>query len=245
MAAEACGFRGVFITGTDTGVGKTLVGAALARFLQQRGVDVGVMKPAETGVTDPTGLGPDGALLQWAAASRDSLELISPYRLRQPLAPALAAKHDGVRIDLDHLVTSARQLASAHEFLIVEGAGGLMVPLAGGFLMADLVAALGLPVLVVARPALGMINHTLLTVFAARGMELPLAGVIINNMPAEPSAAEAEAPHAIGSLASADLLGVFPQVSGGPQQQVEQLAAHLAASPTLPWLCSALALELP
>lgn len=245
MPAENATFRGVFIIGTDTGVGKTLVGAALARFLKNRGMDVGVMKPAETGVGDPAGLGPDGALLKWAAGSRDSAELISPYRLRQPLAPALAAKHDGVRIDLEHLLKAAEQLAAAHDFLIIEGAGGLMVPLAGGYLMADLAAALGLPVLVVARPSLGTINHTLLTVFAVRGMELPLAGVIISNMPAEPDAAEAEAPHAIGSLASADLLGVFPQVQGDPQSQVEQLAEHLDASPTLSWLCSALALELP
>ena len=245
MAAETRAIRGVFITGTDTGVGKTLVGATLGRFFRQRGVDVGVMKPVETGVADPAGLGPDGALLRWASASSDPIELISPYRLSQPLAPAMAAKHDGVRIDLERLVRSARKLAAAHEFLIVEGAGGLMVPLAGGFLMADLAAALELPLLVVARPSLGTINHTLLTVFAARGMELPLAGVIINNMPAEPDAAEAEAPHAIGSLASADLLGVFPQVPGDAQQQVEQLVDHLAAAPTLPWLCSALALELP
>lgn len=245
MPAEQPTFRGVFITGTDTGVGKTLVGAALARFLKNRGLDVGVMKPAETGVDDPSGLGPDGALLQWAAGSRDCSDLISPYRLRQPLAPAMAAKHDGVRIDLEHLLKSASQLASNHDFLIVEGAGGLMVPLAGGYLMADLAAALGLPVLVVARPSLGTINHTLLTVFAARGMELPLAGVIINNMPAQPDAAEAEAPHAIGSLASADLLGVFPRVEGDPQSQVEQLAEHLAGSASLPWLCSALAIDLP
>lgn len=245
MVAKAGAMRGVFITGTDTGVGKTMVGAALARFLRQRGVDVGVMKPAETGVADPTRLGPDGSLLQWAADSGDPIELISPYRLRLPLAPSLAAKHDGVRIDLEHLVGSARQLASAHEFLIVEGAGGLMVPLAGGFLIADLAAELGLPLLVVAKPSLGTINHTLLTVFAARGMELPLAGVIINNMPEQADAAEAQVPHAIGSLASADLLGVFPRVFGDPQQQVQQLADHLAASPTLPWLCSALALELP
>ncbi len=245
MAAEQPALRGVFVTGTDTGVGKTLVAAALARFLTARGLKVGVMKPAETGVEDPSLLGDDGALLKWAAGSCEPADRITPYRLRRPLAPSLAARHDGVRIDLEHLRQVAADLAVTHDFLIVEGAGGLMVPLNGGFLMADFAAALGLPLLVVARPSLGTINHTLLTVFAARGMELPLAGVIINNMPEQPDGAEAEAPHALASLASADLLGVLPHVAGSPEEQVEQLARHLAESPTLPWMCTALGLDLP
>jgi dethiobiotin synthetase len=232
--------RGVFVTGTDTGVGKTLVAAALARHLQSSGLDVGVMKPVETGVTDPDRPGSDAALLQWAADCSDDPELIAAYRLRAPLAPALAAEEESVRIDLAHIVETARSLSKRHDYTIIEGAGGLMVPLAGGLLVADLVLHLGLPLLVVCRPGLGTINHTLLTVHAARTMGIPLAGFIINGMPQQPDAAEALAPHNLASLASADLLGVLPKVEGSEQEKVKALAEAIAGLPTLPWLHAAL-----
>ena len=232
--------RGVFVTGTDTGVGKTLVAAALARHLQSSGLDVGVMKPVETGVTDPDRPGSDAALLQWAADCSDDPELIAAYRLRAPLAPALAAEEESVRIDLAHIVETVRSMSDRHDFTIVEGAGGLMVPLAGGLLVADLVLQLGLPLLVVCRPGLGTINHTLLTVHAARTMGIPLAGFIINCMPQQPNAAEALAPHNLASLASADLLGVLPKVEGSEQEKVKALAEAIAGLPTLPWLHAAL-----
>jgi dethiobiotin synthetase len=232
--------RGVFVTGTDTGVGKTLVAAALARHLQSSGLDVGVMKPVETGVTDPDRPGSDAALLQWAADCSDDPELIAAYRLRAPLAPALAAEEESVRIDLAHIVETARSLSKRHDYTIIEGAGGLMVPLAGGLLVADLVLHLGLPLLVVCRPGLGTINHTLLTVHAARTMGIPLAGFIINGMPQQPDAAEALAPHNLASLASADLLGVLPKVEGSEQEKVKALAEAIAGLPTLPWLHTAL-----
>jgi dethiobiotin synthetase len=110
MPADAS--RGVFVTGTDTGVGKTLVSAALARHLRSRSLDVGVMKPVETGVTDPDRPGADAALLQWAAGSADDPALIAPYRLRAPLAPALAAEEECVRVDLAHIVETARSLCA-------------------------------------------------------------------------------------------------------------------------------------
>lgn len=238
MAADE--LRGVFVTGTDTGVGKTLVAAALARHLRNSNLDVGVMKPVETGVTDPTRPGPDAALLQWAANCSDALELIAPYRLRAPLAPALAAKEESVRVDMAHIVETARSLNERHDFTIIEGAGGLMVPLAGGLLVADLVLQLGLSLLVVCRPGLGTINHTLLTVHAARTMGIPLAGFIINGMPQQPDAAEALAPHTLASLASADLLGVLPRVEGDEREKIDVLAQAIAGLPTLPWLHTAL-----
>ncbi len=232
--------RGIFVTGTDTGVGKTLFAAALARFLRERGIDAGVMKPVESGVENPSELGPDGRLLKWASGTTDDDALICPYRLRAPLAPSEAARRESVHIDFGHLGQVAQQLASKHEFLIVEGAGGLMVPLAGGLLVADLARDIGLPLLTVCRPGLGTINHTLLTLFAARTMEIPLAGFMINNMPKEPNDAEKGAPHALASLASADLLGVLDHVSASPEEQVEALAAQLNALPSLPWLLAAL-----
>jgi len=234
MPAESS--RGVFVTGTDTGVGKTLVAAALACYLRREGVDVGVMKPAESGVTEPSALGPDAALLQWAATTEDAPELVSPYRLRPPLAPSLAAQEEGAHIDIERILFAKSALEQRHEFLIVEGAGGLFVPLAGGLLIADLVLQLGLPLLVVCRPGLGTINHTLLTVHAARTMGISLAGFVINGMPEHPDAAEASAPHTLASLASADLLGVLPRVAGDDREKVASLSAAIADLPTLPWL---------
>jgi dethiobiotin synthetase len=228
--------RGVFVTGTDTGVGKTQVAAALARYLQGRGIDVGVMKPVESGVADPRELGGDGRLLQWAAQSDDPRDFVSPYRLRQPLAPSLAARNEKVHIDFAHLQQTAAQLAGKHDFLIIEGAGGLMTPLSGGLLVADLARDLGFPLLVVSRPGLGTINHTLLTIFAARAMEIPLAGFIINGMPQKPGEAEETAPHTLASLASADLLGVLGHTTGDDHARIEGLSAEIGTLPTLPWL---------
>src|SRR5512133_3661081 len=126
MSAVDLPYKGIFVIGTDTGVGKTIVSAALAHFLTERGLNVGVMKPAESGVSDPSRLGDDGNLLQWAARSSDAPEEISPYRLRAPLAPAQAAKNEGCFIDFAGLVTTARTLGKRHDFVIIEGAGGLM-----------------------------------------------------------------------------------------------------------------------
>lgn len=232
--------QGLFITGTDTGVGKTLVTAALALFLRKRGLDVGVMKPVETGVDDPTRLGDDAELLRWAAASQDEPDLISPYRLRAPLAPVLAAEAEKIRIIFGDLVAAANTLASRHDYLLIEGAGGLMVPLSGSVLLIDLVKTLEFPLLTVCRPGLGTINHTLLTVHAARSMDIPVAGYMVNNMPLQPNAAEAAAPNALVEVVSADLLAVLPHVSGSQQEQAVSLADKLERVPTLHWLLAGL-----
>jgi dethiobiotin synthetase len=242
MSADVSKAAGVFVTGTDTGVGKTLVAAALARFLSEQGLRVGVMKPVETGVEDPSGPGQDATLLQWASGGSDDPQTIAPYRMRLPLAPSVAAEKEGVRIDPARIIDAARRLSASNDFLIVEGAGGLMAPLSGGLLMADLARQTGLPLLVVCRPGLGTVNHTLLTVFAARAMEIPLAGFLINGMPRDPDEAESSAPHTLASLASADLLGVLGRVQGDDRQKVEALTSEMAALPTLSWLLANLGL---
>ena len=228
--------RGLFITGTDTGVGKTLVGAALARLLTSTGVKVGVMKPAETGVEDVRLLGPDAQLLRWAADSELPAERICPYRLAAPIAPAVAASREQVRINYTDLLQTAQEIIAEHEFTIIEGAGGLLVPLAGGLLMADFAKALGLPVLVVCRPNLGTINHSLLTLFAARNLELPVAGYLINNMPENKGLAEETAPHTLASMTTDELLGVLNQVEGDDRQKVMALLTQLREMPTYPLL---------
>jgi dethiobiotin synthetase len=233
-------FKGVFVTGTDTDVGKTIVSAALALFLTERGLKVGVMKPAESGVSDPSRLGDDANLLQWAAGSSDAIEEICPYRLRAPLAPAQAAEKDECFIDFAGLVATAQTLGKRHDFLIIEGAGGLMTPLSGGLLMADLAKGIGLPLLVVTTARLGTLNQTLLTIFAAQQMGIPLAGYMINRMPAQPDEAAETAPHTLSSLASADILGVLPEVSGEEREKVLTLSTALKTLPSLPWLLAAL-----
>jgi dethiobiotin synthetase len=187
------------------------VAATLARLLRIRGLNVGVMKPVTSGCREENGyLVSDDALLLCQAAGIPCSEDVAPYLLREPIAPAEAAKQDGIRIDFARIRESYDKLATCHDFMIVEGAGGLMVPLAGGLLVADLVRELELPLLVVARSNLGTINHTVLTCFAAGQMELKVAGVVINNYPLVPDLAEKCAAHHIGSLCGAPVLGIWP-----------------------------------
>jgi dethiobiotin synthetase len=225
--------QGIFITGTDTGVGKTIVAATLAYLLRMSGARVGVMKPVTSGCREQDGrLVSDDALLLCRAAGTACNDDVAPYLLREPLAPAEAARHDGVRIDFGRIREAYQRLAAVNDVMIVEGAGGLMVPLAGGLLVADLVRELNLPLLVVARPDLGTINHTVLTCFSAQQMGLSVAGVIINNYPDVPGLAEQSAPHQIGSLCGAPVLGLWPHHEAQDQSEtVAYLASWLNDQP--------------
>jgi len=173
----------LFITGTDTGVGKTVVAGAIAAYLESRGKEVGVMKPVETGCRKVKGelVPADAKFLRRAANATDFLGAICPYRFAEPLAPAVAAKRARKKIDTRLLVKVYRAIARQHDTTIVEGAGGLMVPLYEKYLYLDLAADVGIPVVIVARPGLGTINHTLLTVQAARARGLEIHGIIINH----------------------------------------------------------------
>jgi len=171
---------GFFVTGTDTGVGKTVAACALVRGLRRDGLDVGAMKPIETGV-DPE-FGPlDAQALRAAAENVDALELVCPLRFALPAAPNVAAQYEGKEVDLDRVFAAFDQLRSQHDWLVVEGAGGLLVPTTDDATMADLARELDLPILVVARPALGTINHTRLTLEEAERRKLDLLGVVISH----------------------------------------------------------------
>ena len=174
--------RGFFITGTDTGVGKTMVTAALASWLRAEGRDVGVMKPVHTGCRYARGRWrlPDTARLVRAARVTDPVDLLTPYRFTPPLSPLAAARRAGRRISLPRLVAAHRALARRHRILLVEGSGGLLAPLTERHTMADLAKRLRWPILIVARAGLGTLNHTLLTVEAARRRGLRIAGIILN-----------------------------------------------------------------
>ena len=174
--------RGVFITGTDTGVGKTRVGTALAHLLSGRGLRVRVRKPVESGCLEGSGeLLPQDAVDLWQAAGQtEPLERVCHYRLRAPLSPERAAALEGMVLTIGDLYTACLTDVGDDDFLLVEGAGGFYAPIARGVLNADLAGGLGLPVLVVAADRLGTLNHTLLTIEAVRMRGLALAGVVLS-----------------------------------------------------------------
>ena len=171
--------RGVFVTGSDTGVGKTLVSCAILRALRARGVDAVGMKAVETGVGQA---GPLDALALAAAANGDEpLELICPQRFSLAAAPNVAARHEGRSVDLAAIGQAFTTLAKRHDFVLVEGAGGLLVPTTEDADMADLAHSLGLSIVVVARAALGTINHTLLTLAEAERRGLEVVGIVLSH----------------------------------------------------------------
>ena len=171
--------RGLFITGTDTGVGKTVVAGAIAAALRRRHRDVGVMKPIETGVGTQGPL--DAISLCEAAGATDSLDLVCPQRFALPAAPSVAAAHEGRTVDLELIRAAHAELARRHALLLIEGAGGILVPIRAGYSMADLAAEFDAPLVVVTRASLGTINHTLLTLEAIERRGLVLAGVVISH----------------------------------------------------------------
>ncbi len=184
--------RGAFVTGTGTEVGKTVVAAAIARTLAAAGERVAVFKPAVSGLDEQAAKGQetDFALLRRAAGSRQRDEDIAPYRFGPAVSPHLGAEMAGVEIDARALVAGARRAADGADALVSEGVGGLLVPLVRDYLVRDFARELGLPVVVAASPGLGTINHTLLTVEAARGVGLEVAAVVLTPWPAEPSPVE-------------------------------------------------------
>jgi dethiobiotin synthetase len=172
--------RGLFVTATDTGVGKTEVACALVANARAAGLDVGVMKPAQSGVE--AGVPSDAERLVAAAGLHDPPELVCPYAFAPPLAPAVAARLAGVAISLERILGAARSLSARHAALLVEGAGGLFTPLTPDGTYADLAVALELPVLLVARAGLGTVNHVALTVEALRARHLAVAGIVLNQV---------------------------------------------------------------
>ncbi|VAX20624.1 Dethiobiotin synthetase [hydrothermal vent metagenome] len=169
--------RVLFITGTDTGIGKTRIGGAISALLREEGVDIGVMKPVECGGGD---VGRDASYLKKMARSNDPDEMINPYLFKEPLSPYHAAKKEGRKIEMAKITSAFEKLKSRHEITVVEGAGGLLAPVTGLLSVGDMARAFGAPLLIVSHPFLGNINHTLLTIQAARGLGLNIAGVIFN-----------------------------------------------------------------
>jgi dethiobiotin synthetase len=181
---------GLFVTGTGTEVGKTVVASAIAATLAAQGRRVAVFKPAVTGLTDLDGALPDHEMLRRSARSPQTPEEVSPYRFGPAVSPHLAAGAAGIAVEPARLVAAARRAAERADTLVAEGVGGLLVPLGGDYLVRDLAGDLGLPLVIAATPGLGTINHTLMTIECARAAGLEIASVVFTPWPGEPSAME-------------------------------------------------------
>jgi dethiobiotin synthetase len=204
--------RSVFITGTDTGVGKTFFACALAAFLKNSGYKVGVMKPAETGCAAVDGrLTPaDAVRLKEASGCELPLESICPYQFSEPLAPSVAAQREGRQIDINRLMDTYDEISAGHDLTLVEGAGGLMVPLLPSYTYADFTRVLKLPVIVVAPNKLGVINHLLLTLEHASCKGLRVLGYVLNHLDGTPSLAAESNREALFSLTGVPCLSELP-----------------------------------
>ncbi len=206
--------RGLFVTGTDTEVGKTVIAGGIARVLKDKGQRVGVFKPVASGCRSDRGglVSPDAEFLAHCANSSETLDQICPVRFREPLAPEVAVQRGAEPIELEIIRTYYNRLAAGKEVMIVEGIGGLLVPLSQELLVADLAGQMDLPLLIVAKPALGTINHTLLTIEAARARGLRVAGIVINSYVADTaSVAEETNPAAIERASGVKVLAIVPR----------------------------------
>ena len=219
--------RGLFVTGTDTGVGKTLVAAGLARYARRIGLVPIPFKPVETGC-DPE---PLDALSLWRAAQPPFPPGdVCLHALRVPAAPALAAAAENQSIDLARIVARAGELAARGDLLIVEGAGGLLVPYTATATAADLASQLRLPLLIVARTALGTINHTALTLLEARRRQLPVAGYVLSRLSENVAPHEAANADLIAAVTGERPLGTLPFLPATVRDDPDAIADALVAS---------------
>jgi len=204
---------GLFVTGTDTGVGKTLIAGAIAKILADKGLRVGVFKPIATGCkrTWDGLISGDTEFLSRCANSNLSLSTITPIGYRTPAAPVVSAARDGRPIDFDRIAAAYKEVCRDSDIVIVEGIGGARVPLTEEFDLLDLAAEFALPAVIVARPTLGTINHTLMTMDCLRAAKLKITGVVVNGYNAvESTVAEDTAAETIAKCSDTNILAVVP-----------------------------------
>ena len=208
--------RSVFVTGTDTGVGKTLVTATVVSALKAQSVNAGVMKPITTGSADGHALSDPDWLIS-VTETADAPDLVAPYRLRLAAAPLVAAAHANVAIDPSRITQAFQALSARHDCVFVEGIGGVLVPVTVDLFVVDLIKRLGLPVLLVARAGLGSINHTLLTLDCLRTRGVAILGLVFNH-PTRPPAArdESDTIPTILRLSHVRSFGELPYCEGLP-----------------------------
>jgi dethiobiotin synthetase len=203
--------NGFFVTGTDTDVGKTIIAGGLAAVLKEKKIDVGVFKPLLSGISreDPAS---DTSLLKQMSQTSLSYEEITPFEFKEPLAPYVAGKLEGKIVGIEEVLSHWEKIRKKHDFFIVEGAGGISVPLGEHFLVSDLMKAMKLPIVIVARPNLGTFNHIFLTVHYAKSLGLTVAGIVINGISDHPDLAEKTNPKLIEELCGVPILGITPKL---------------------------------
>ncbi|ASK63901.1 dethiobiotin synthase [Virgibacillus phasianinus] len=214
--------NGFFVTGTDTDIGKTFVTAGIAASLKNQGVDVGVFKPMLSGVSRDNS-NSDAAILRAMSGDGSPIERVNPFQFNDPLAPYVAAERERRSVGLDDVIASWKEVKDKHRFFMIEGAGGLAVPLGERFLVADLAKAIGYPLLIVARPHLGTVNHTLLTISFARNLGIEIAGIIINGIKKHDNGvAEQTNPELIEKFSEVPVLGTIPWVNSPNHQAIRE-----------------------
>jgi len=210
--------RGVFITATDTGVGKTLVASALVTCLIQRGIDVGVMKPIETGASQATMAQTDGARLRSAAGNLDPMREVCPYIFHLPVAPLSASRAERTTVQSVRIMRAFRLLHQKYALMVVEGVGGVQVPITQRHHILDLIYRMKLPTIVIGRSGLGGINHALLTLFALRHHKIPIVALVLNQcQPVEGKTAcvqEQSTVSLLRELAGVPVIGPLPYSPG-------------------------------
>lgn len=201
-----------FITGTDTDIGKTIITAGIACILKQQGYKTAVYKPVQSGAqkTKDGLISPD---LEFVKKISTNITLKSTYNLEAPIAPSVAAEIEKVEILPEKILKDFKSLKRDHNFVIVEGAGGILVPIYKNFLIRDLIKLLDLPLIIVSRPSLGTINHTLLTIEAAKAKNIEILGIIISNYPEHTKdIAIKTAPKVITEIGGVEILGIIPHI---------------------------------
>ncbi|MCX7966553.1 MAG: dethiobiotin synthase [Syntrophorhabdaceae bacterium] len=205
--------KSIFVTGTDTGVGKTTISACLSAFLSiKKKLNVGVMKPFESGLSkrNKDELPWDAICLKEASGSSDDLNSISPYTFEAPLAPEVAASLENVKIDLNMVDRIYKRILNQHDITVIEGAGGVLVPIKRKFFYGDLIKRWGCPTLIVSRLGLGTINHTLLTVGYLKTRGIKIIGIILNNNDGTGDLAAKTNPDILSKYLDCPILGIFP-----------------------------------
>lgn len=227
--------KGLFITGTDTGVGKTVVTAALLAHLRQRGLKTGVMKPLETGVDGEcrSSANSDALFLMECGEIKDDLSEVCPVRLKPAASPYQAALIENRTIEPETIVSAYRTLAGRYDWMLVEGIGGVRVPITRNYGVVELMRDLGLPAVVVSRYQLGTLNHTLMTLDVLKQNNIPVKGVVFNRTePGELAAHERDQPRLIEELSGVKVLGEFPAIDplnaqSFTPEKLKQLEAYI------------------
>jgi dethiobiotin synthetase len=219
--------KGFFITGTDTGVGKTLIAGAFIKTIQFLGKKVCGMKPVESGCSrqGEVLIPDDGMFLKQVSHVEEPLALITPCCLESPLAPMAAAEVEGRDLDISGINRAFSELSGRYEVLVVEGIGGLMVPIAKDYYVLDLAGELGLPLIVVGRPGLGTVNHIMLTIRCALRAGLTVAGIVINYVqPQGHGLAEQTNPKLLSQISPVPIIGIFPYLESREEEEINKAA---------------------